>query len=438
MNKLLHLIDRLRTNFWLVPMALVGGSLALAVVLVDAHSTETARWLEQWPRVFGASAEGARGILSTIAGSMMTVVGVTFSMTLVALTLASDQFSSRILRNFMRDRVTQFVLGSFAGIFVYCLTVLRTIRSGPDDAVFIPGLAVTVSVVLAVFSVGVLIFFIHHVAASIRASTIIAEVATETYAAIHRLHPDTAEDTSTPGHRTEATYQAEPWHMVTASSDGYLETLDDDALLQLACEHNTVIRTAHAVGDFIVAGGPLVAVAMHDAPNAKLTEALQGTHVVGRHRTLQQDIAFGIRQIVDIALRALSPGVNDTTTAVTCIDYLSAIVARLAARTFPPANRYHEGELRVVLKAYAFADFLNGAFDQMRESAKGNAAMILRMLGALAAIGELTNDPERRSALQEHVRELADLASRTLESKRDRQRLDERATQVHATLTLAT
>jgi uncharacterized membrane protein len=166
MDQLKRFWSNLRGSFWFLPSLVVAGSVALAAALIDAHSAGSAQWLARWPRLFGASAAGARGMLSTIAGSMMTVVGVTFSMTLVALALASSQYTSRILRNFMRDRVTQVVLGIFSGIFAYCLIVLRTIRGG-DEGGFVPGLAVSFAVVLAMGGVGVLIFFIHHIAASI-------------------------------------------------------------------------------------------------------------------------------------------------------------------------------------------------------------------------------------------------------------------------------
>jgi uncharacterized membrane protein len=157
--------------------------------LIEAHSAGTDHWLARWPRLFGAGAEGARGMMSTIAGSMMTVVGVTFSMILVVLAMASSQYTSRILRNFMRSRVTQVVLGIFAGIFTYCLIVLRTIRGG-DEGAFVPSLAVFFGFVLALGGIGALMFFIHHIASSIQASSIIASIAQETIAAIDRLFPE--------------------------------------------------------------------------------------------------------------------------------------------------------------------------------------------------------------------------------------------------------
>ena len=178
MNKLKHLGSNLRASFWFLPLLIVAFSTVLAVGLIDVDSSGSRDWMADWPRLFGAGAAGARGMLATIAGSMMTVVGVTFSMTLVTLALASSQYTSRILRNFMSDRVTQIVLGIFAGIFSYCLIVLRTIRGG-DEGGFVPSLSVAFSVVLAIGGIGTLIFFIHHIASSIQASSIIASVAKE-------------------------------------------------------------------------------------------------------------------------------------------------------------------------------------------------------------------------------------------------------------------
>lgn len=160
MNRFSHFWNNLRSSFWFTPSVIVVGSIALAAVLIEADSAVSDQWLAQWPRLFGAGAEGARGMMSTIAGSMMTVVGVTFSMVLMVLAMASSQYTSRILRNFIRSRVTQVVLGIFTGIFTYCLIVLRTIRSG-DEGAFVPNLAVSFSFVLALGGVGALIFFIH-------------------------------------------------------------------------------------------------------------------------------------------------------------------------------------------------------------------------------------------------------------------------------------
>lgn len=375
-------------------------------------------------------------MLSTIAGSMMSVVGVTFSMTLVALAMASSQYTSRILRNFMSSRLTQAVLGIFSGIFTYCLIVLRTIRGG-DEGAFVPHLAVFFGFALAVGGVGVLIFFIHHVASSIQASSIIASVASETVRAIDRLFPNQL------GHEpAEADHDLSPppltggkWQAVPASKSGYIQNVDNAALLRLAREHNTVVRMERGIGEFVVQNTALVSLALEAPPDPETTAALQAAFSFSRYRTLEQDAAFGIRQLVDIALKALSPGINDTTTAETCVDYLTTILARLAAQQIPGPHRYEGGELRVIARGPSFQSLVAESFDQIRESAKGNLSIMLRMLDALQTIGSLATNPGGRQVLHEHVEWIAEVATRTIESPHDRTRFERRLAHVRAALT---
>lgn len=188
MVKLQQRWKELRASFWFVPSLIILGAIALALGLIEAESLGASEALADWPRLFGVGAEGSRGMLAAIAGSVITVAGVAFSITVVALTLASSQYTPRILRNFMRDRANQFVLGVFVGVFTYCLIVLGAIRGGGDR--FVPSLAVLGGFVLALISVGVLIFFIHHIALTIQAETIIASVTEETNEAIDRLFPE--------------------------------------------------------------------------------------------------------------------------------------------------------------------------------------------------------------------------------------------------------
>ncbi len=431
MNAIKRLWDGLRTSFWFFPMLIVTASIVLAVGLIAAHSKGSGQWLERWPRLFGAGADGARGMLATIAGSMMTVVGVTFSMTLVTLALASGQYTSRILRNFMRDRVTQIVLGSFAGIFVYCLIVLRTIRSG-DEADFVPGLAVSFSLVLATAGIFILIYFIHHVASSIQASSIVASVGDETLQAVNRLYPDDFrpntddDDLAHP----ELAQLDRRWQSVPAKGDGYIEYIDGAELQRLATEHETIVRMELGIGEFTVNNGTLVSLALEEPPDEQLVAAVQATYSIGSHRTMQQDCAYGVRQIVDVAMRALSPSTNDTTTAVMCIDYLTAIVARVASRSFPSSLRDDAGELRVIGSGQAFDTFVNVAFDQIRGSAEGNVAVMLRLLDALESIANATESAKRRQTLGRQLYAIAELAQRTLQSPYDRARFDDRLAKV--------
>jgi uncharacterized membrane protein len=435
MNRLKQLWSNLRSRFWFLPSLIVVVSIAFAVALIEAHSAGTDHWLTRWPRLFGAGAEGARGMMATIAGSMMTVVGVTFSMILVVLAMASSQYTSRILRNFMRSRVTQVVLGIFAGIFTYSLIVLRTIRSG-DEGAFVPSLAVFFGFVLALGGIGALMFFIHHIASSIQASSIIASIAQETIAAIDRLFPEQLgqgpgnDDDEQPLRRLAQ----RKWQAVPAGESGYIQSVNNAALLRLARDRKTIVRMEHGIGEFVVQNTPLASLALEDPPDQETMAALQGIFSISRYRTVEQDAAFGIRQIVDVALKALSPGINDTTTAVTCVDYLTVILARLAPRHIPSSHRYEEGELRVIAEGPSFANLLAESFDQIRRNAKGDVAIMSRMLDALQTIATLTASPFRRRAIGEQVQWIAELAERTVESAHDRARIETRLAHVRETL----
>jgi uncharacterized membrane protein len=413
-------------------------NIAFAVALIETDSAGSDRWLAHWPRLFGVGSVGARDMLSTLAGSMMSVMGITFSMTLVALALASSQYTSRILRSFMGSRVTQVTLGIFAGIFVYCLIVLRTIR-GSDDGVdeFVPSLAVFFAFVLALGGVGVLVFFIHHIASSIQASSIIASIAQDTIKSIERLFPERlghGPDEDEAQDQVLQSLDERTWHAVPAEVNGYIQSVDNDALLRLARDRKTIVRMERGIGAFVVQNTALASLALQDPPDQKTIEALNDAYSVGRHRTVEQDPAFGIRQLVDMALKALSPGVNDTSTAVMCVDYLTAILAQLASRKFPALLRYEGDELRVITIAPSFEGLLAEAFDQIRGSSEGNIGIMARMLGAFETLADLMANPRRRRALHDQVQWLAELAGRTTEATQDRARIARRLMEVREAL----
>ncbi len=434
MNRLKQFGSSLRGSFWFLPTLIVAFSIVLAVGLIEADSSGNRDWMDDWPRLFGAGAAGARGMLATIAGSMMTVVGVTFSMTLMTLALASSQYTSRILRNFMRDRVTQVVLGIFAGIFTYCLIVLRTIRGGDDNG-FIPSLSVAVSVVLAIGGIGALIFFIHHIAASIQASSIIASVAAETLAAVDRLFPEKLGQGPEADEESAIPPSSAPhWQVVTAPKNVYIQSVDGEALLRLAREHQTLVRMEHGIGEFVVQNTAVASLALENPPEMEVIAAVQSAYSINRHRTLEQDCAFGIRQIVDMALRALSPSTNDSTTAVMCVDYLTAILSRLASLAIPSSHRYEEEKLRMITIGPTFASLVAESFNQIRGSAEGNVAVLSRMLDALQTIGSLTANGSRRRVLREQMERIAEAVARTIKSPPDRTLFEHRVAQVRKAL----
>jgi uncharacterized membrane protein len=410
-----HQWQEMRSSFWFVPTAIVVGAVALAAFLIQVDAATDFDFVERWPLFFGAGADGARGLLTAVATSMITVAGVVFSITILALSQTSSQYTSRVLRNFMRDAVNQVVLGVFVGIFAYCLVVLRTIHGG-DEGAFVPSLAVFAGLLLAFVGIVFLIYYIHHVALSIQAASIIAAAARETLTAVDHLFPaglgeGLMDDADIDRAREPSDHE---WTSVVAATSGYIASVDGEALLEAACERDLILRMERGVGEFVVEGTPLISVAGDGAPDDEMISKLNSAYLVGRQRTVQQDAGFGIRQLVDIAMKALSPGINDATTAVMCIDYLTAIMARLAAREFASSHRLKRGKLRLIARGPSFDSLLAEAFDQIRQNAEGNVAVLDRLIQALETIAYVAKEPRRRQALARQAEAIAAIATRTI------------------------
>ena len=333
-------------------------------------------------------------MLSAVATSMMTVAGVVFSITIVALSLTSTQYSPRVLRNFMRDRPTQVVLGVFVGIFAYCMVVLRTIR-GSDYGDFVPSLAVLGGLAYAFFGIAMLIFFIHHVAQSIQASSILARIAKDTQAAIEDMFPD---QIGRSPHDADADPGAIPdsWTRIEAVRGGYITAVDSEGVLKYAVENDRVIRLSAATGDFVVVGACLLEVSGAGAVSDDEARKMRGWLQIGRQRTVEQDAAFGLQQMVEVAVKALSPGINDPTTACMCIDQLSALLARLALRHMPKPHRMADNRLRVIAPAPDFAAMLALTINPIVQHSRGDVQVLERLLDALATVASATRDTERR------------------------------------------
>lgn len=442
MHKLRTLWRDINASLWFVPTLMVASAMALAYGLVTLDLRIDHGWLKDYPLLFGAGASGARGVLTAIAGSMMTVASLGFSLTLSTLGQVSSQYTSRVLRNFMSSRVNQLVLGSFVSIFVYCLLVLRTIRDG-DEGGFIPSLAVAGGLVLALLGIGVLVFFIHHMASIMQAGVIIGGVADETEAAIRRLFPQELGAAASEPAQQALFEKADEltWLPVPATATGYLQTIDEAGLLALARRLGGVVRMAHGVGSFVAQGSALASVACYDTGQPlvltkQLSQELNDQFSIGRQRTTEQDAGFGVRQLVDIALKALSPGTNDTSTAVLCIDYLGALVASLAARRFAEPLRTDEGggPVRVVTVQPSFATFVNTAFDQVLAAGEGDLAVYLRLLTAFETAATRTQVPARRAVLRAHATRVAGAAAQALGTDYDRDQVQARAREVLAPL----
>jgi uncharacterized membrane protein len=423
--------DRIRSSFWFLPTVMAGGAmmLAFATVALDTQATE---WLtHNWGWTFTGGAEGASSLLGAIAGSMITIAGVVFSMTLVALSLASSQLGPRLLRNFMRDTTTQMVLGTFVATFLYCLLVLRTIRRA-DETLFVPHLSVTLGVLLAVVSVGVLIYFIHHVSVSIQANDIVARVAMELIEGIERLFPENIGReasrilTEPPNADFLDTFDREA-RPIGSAEDGYLQFVDGDALMALAMQEDVVIRLERRPGDYIVATRPLALVWPGNRVTDQLMERVNAAFALGNQRTSGQDIEFAVNQLVEIAIRALSPGVNDPFTAMTCVDHLGSALCRLAQQDRPSPYRHDtQDQIRVMAPVFTFPDVTDAAFNQIRQYGRSSAAVAIRLLETIAEIARFVHRPEDRAALLRHARMIARGARDGLPEDGDRKEVEER------------
>ena len=423
--------ESIRSSFWFLPGCMAGVAVALALVSVTLDEPMT-EWLALnlgW--TFTGGAEGASAVLGIVAGSMITIAGVVFSMTLVALSLASSQLGPRLLRSFMRDATTQVVLGTFIATFLYCLLVLRTIRHVDED-VFVPHLSVTLGVLLAVASVGVLIYFIHHVSISIQANEITARISKELIERIDRVFPDGV-GRGAQMIRTEPPDVGfleafdEDARTVVGDGDGYLQFVDGEALLGLAMEEDLVVRLERRPGNYVVAGRPLAWIWPGSRVTDRLIDQVRSLFILGNQRTANQDIEFGVNQLVEIAVRALSPGVNDPFTAITCLDRLGSVLCRLATRTMPSPYRYdHENQLRVIAPATTFPAVADAAFNQIRQNSRSSVAVTIRLLETIAVVAGFAHRPEDRATLLRHSEMIAGESIEGLPESEDRRVVEER------------
>lgn len=420
----------LRSSLWFVPLIIIFGSIAAAFILVeiDQHFDQD---LRQWsPRIFAMDSEGARSMLSAIAGAMATVAGVVFSITVVALTLASSQYTSRVLRNFMRDPVNQIMLGIFIGVYLYCLFVLRTISGGNGG--FVPSIAVLAALIMAIFASVFFIFFIHHISSTIQASEMAAAITRETLKAVDVLFPEEIGEEQ----KEEELILAPDarWYGIPSDEMGYVQGVDTDALLDFASKHDTVVRMECKIGDFIAQDRPLASLALRAPPGPEIVDSLNQIYAIDTYRTVDQDAAFGIRQLVDMSLKALSPGVNDTTTAVTCIDHLSVILTRCARRRVAQSCRYEGERLRVIAAGPEFAHLVSLSFTQILENAESNAEIMLRLLIALGKIVSATSDTNRRQVLKRHIDEIEEISRQTIKSTLSMEKIEATLETVHQQL----
>ena len=319
---------------------------------------------------------------------MITVISLTFSVTIVALTVTSQHFGPRLLNSFMRDTVAQVVLGAFIGTFAYCLLVLRTVQAEANGReLFVPHAAVTVALVLTFMSIAALITFIHHISVAMQVLTITARISRDLTEAIERLYPQAiGKDAGTGSTELEEAGASERVDIQAASS-GYVQQIVPEGLLDLARKYGVRIRVVARPGDFVVRGSPLAWVSEPPPEGEAFTKALNGLFIIGRDRTSQQDAGFAVQQLVEVALHALSPGMNEPFTAMTCIDRLGEGFALLATRSMPASvRRDADGVVRVIAPPHTFGELLQDAFTPIALFAGPNPAIHERLFRTLALL----------------------------------------------------
>ena len=430
--RLLKLVEDLRASYWFIPSLMALGSLVLAYVMIQVDQRVNDSLIEGIGWIYTGGPQGARAVLSTIAGSMITVAGVVFSITIVALTLASQQFGPRLVSSFMRDRSVQVVLGTFIATFLYCLMVMRTIV-GEEDSVVVPQISVTVGVGLALASLGVLIYFIHHASVSIQAPHVIAAVAHELHEGIDKLFPQQIGEDEREEREDEAKGRI-PEHFerdarpIRAEHNGYIEAVDQDGLMKIATEHDLLICLEQRPGDFAMKGEVIARAWPPDRLNDELADKLHGLFAFGRRRTETQDVRFSIDQLVEVAVRALSPGINDPFTAITCLDHLGAALVHLAERRVPSPYRFDDdGRMRVIAPdGLRFRDAADAAFNQIRQNSASIPAVSIQMLKVIAAAMKLIHTAEQQDTLLHHATLVREASREEISLEADREELDER------------
>jgi uncharacterized membrane protein len=419
-----------RSSYWFLPAVMAGVAAVLAFATLQLDETLQTRYANEADWLYTGGADGARAVLAAIAGSTITVAATTFSITIAVLQLTSSQFGPRLLRNFMRDTGNQLVLGTFVATFLYSLLVLRRVQ-GIDEFEFVPNIAVTVAIVLAIASIGVLIFFVHHIASSIQAANVIATAADELQHAIERLFPEMigrdeeAEETPPAAEALPPDFErgARP---IVATGRGYLNVVDSERLVALARDRDAIIRLERRPGDFLSEGITVALVWPAERADRSLQDAINGALALGNERSTAQDAAFALNQIVEIAVRALSPSTNDPFTAITCIDQLGAALCALARRRLPSAYRYDEkNALRVIAEPADFPVLADAAFDRLREYGGDSVAIVIRLLDTIARVADCAQTVEQRVVLLRHA-DAIHAQGREHAAERDRALIDQR------------
>lgn len=402
-TRILHLLELLTVNFWMIPLLFLIMAAILAFTNIYVDRLLFTNWSMKLPFPFDfRDTDNLHSLLSLTAGAILSVAGVAFSITIASLTLASQQFGPRLLRNFMKTQFNQVVMGFFIGTFLYCVLLLQ-FSSSMHEIQLTPVSSFATLLALIVTDLLLLVFFIHHTAVSIQADSIIAEVHLELTSRLHGLFPDAYESKAVPDVTELHAFEANG-HPVRALQSGYLQAVDVEGLQAYAVKHELVLKLTFRPGDFIMDNSCLGWCISREKPEKDTEAAINHHLIVGDNRTAEQDAEYAIRQLVEIAVRALSPGINDPFTAITCIDRLGNAMAFLLDRRFPAEQHFDEdGCLRLQLKPFSFTGMLAAAFNQIRQNTGFHVAVIISLLETLRGLAAQARTSEQKNAIKTQV-----------------------------------
>lgn len=429
MKKLLFFWEELKATFWFVPSLLIFGAflLSFGALWVDNQislSTEHLRYV-----FMSTSVDSVRTVLSTIAGAMISVTGTVFSITLAILTLTSSQFGSRLIKNFMYVRLNQVVLGAYLSTYIYCLLILNAVRG--DTNAFVPAISVIIALLLAILNIILLIFFIHHVATSIQVNKVISDISDSLDKDVKVLfpekmgkEPDEPEKWDEKAEKAKYKFQTE----ISSRKRGYLQYLDSEALMHLVQKHNYLLQIYIRPGAHVVSHFRIATIHSQEKISDEMIDQIMGYFIFGRTRLARQDIEFSVLQMVEIAVRALSPGINDPNTAIMCIDNLKATLCELVQVKFPSKYRVdEEGTLRIMVERVFYESVLDTAFHQIRHNATDSITVLTHLMEALTVIHQYAITQNQKEAILKHARLVWNAGQKAAQEQADLQALRELA-----------
>jgi uncharacterized membrane protein len=423
MGKLKFLLKELSGSFWFIPILIILSSIGLASALIFIDRSVEITSIKYLDFIITESADSARSVLSTISGAMIGVAGTVFSITLVALTLASSQFGSRLLKNFMHERLNQVVLGTYVSTYVYCLIVLNVVKEN-DGETFIPTLSILVAIIIAIGNIVLLIVFIHFISTSLQAEKVISDISISLMKNIESIFSEELEGeeeivTQTKDLEDYLEGYSEVKTLLAPKS-GYLQYLHNQSLFEAAKTNAYIIVALHRVGSYIVKGEAMIKLYSKTEFTKDSMIDFKDNFVIGNARTRQQDAEHSIHQMVEIACRALSPGINDPFTAISCIDNLTSTLCYLTRVKFPSRYKFDdEDQLRYAHFPLTYEGMLDAAFLQIRQFSKGSPAVVIRLMEAMIKIHNFTTYSIHKKAVKEHAQMILKVAEDSFEESHD-------------------